>query len=147
MWRQSWWWDKKSLATNLSYYPRDSLPLKSENPQGKQHKRSSPRLFPKQNIPLKRQFLHLSTLFHVASAKAIGSYLMYLLSPDLESFMSVALHGNMLLINRPMGVWLQHAHNAGQNASMEDNIQNSYWANRVRNRDIFTWNNKVQNEG
>ena len=83
-------------------------------------------------FPRKRQFLHLSTLFHVATAKAIDFYRMDLLSSDLESFMRLALHGNVLLINRPVGVWLQHAHNAGQNASMDAIIQNSCWANEVK---------------
>jgi glycosyltransferase involved in cell wall biosynthesis len=106
-------------------------------------------------FPKKRFFLHLSSLFHVETAKAIGFYRNDLLSSDLDSFMRLALHGNVLLLKRPVGVWLQHTHNAGKNATLEDIIQNSRWAEDVAQyaieRHFFNkgeakrWKIKVQN--
>jgi hypothetical protein len=78
-----------------------------------------------------RHFLHLAALFNVSVAKSIDFYRRDILSSDLESFMRLALHGNVLLIKRPVGVWWQHSTNAGGNASMEEIILNSCWVNSV----------------
>jgi len=82
-------------------------------------------------FPVKRYFLHATTLFHRPTAMDMDFYRKNLLSSDLESFMRLALCGNVLLIPRPVGVWLQHNDNAGQTASMEALIRNSCWADSV----------------
>jgi len=82
-------------------------------------------------FPVKRYFLHLTTLFHRETAMKIDFYREDFLSSDLESFMRLALHGKVALIERPVGVWLQHGANAGKKASMEEVIQNGRWADKV----------------
>ena len=69
--------------------------------------------------------------------------------------MRLALHGKVLLLKRPVGVWLQHTQNAGGNASLENIIQNSCWAEGVANYAVEhqfflkgeaqRWKKRVQN--
>lgn len=109
-------------------------------------------------FPVKRYFLHLTTLFHRSTAMQIDFYRKDLLSSDLESFMRLALHGKVFIIGRAVGVWLQHQENAGICASKEDIIANNWavevekyavehhlwskrgakaWARRVRSRELI----------
>lgn len=78
-----------------------------------------------------RNFLHLTTLYNAEIAKGIDFYRFEGLSSDLESFMRLALHGKVGLLNMKAGVWFQHAHNTSGNANETDIIRNADWVNSV----------------
>ena len=104
-------------------------------------------------FPVKRYFLHLTTLFLRETAMQIDFYREDLLSSDLESFMRLAMHGKVFIIDRAVGVWLQHQENVGICASTEDIIANN-WAYGVgkyavehhfmSKRAAKAWSNRVR---
>lgn len=80
----------------------------------------------------KRNFLHLTTLYNADYARKINFYRFSGLSSDLESFMRLALHGKIGILNIKAGVWFHHHQNSSNNASEEEIIENSLWINNVR---------------
>ncbi len=59
-------------------------------------------------------FSHLSTIYNVAKAKDIGFYSYDTLIADAESMLKLALHGNVILANKLVGVWNIHSNNESQ---------------------------------
>lgn len=59
-------------------------------------------------------FSHLSTIYNAARAKEIGFYSYDTLIADAESMLKLALHGNVILANKLVGVWSIHANNESQ---------------------------------
>lgn len=57
-------------------------------------------------------FSHLATLYNRKAAIDINFYNMNILSADIESFLRLALHGDVLLVKKSVGVWLQHGNNS-----------------------------------
>jgi len=83
------------------------------------------------NFALKRRFLHLTTLYNAKTAKDIEFYRFNGLSSDLESFMRLVLHGNVILLNRNVGVWFHHQKNSSTNASIDEILKNTKWIDSV----------------
>lgn len=90
----------------------------------------------------KRNFLHLTTLYKADVAKSIDFYRFEGLSSDLESFMRLALHGKVGLLNMKAGVWFHHNQNTSDNASEAEIIQNTSWIDNVMN---YALNNSLLN--
>ncbi len=89
-----------------------------------------------------RNFLHLTTLYNAQIAKNIDFYRFNGLSSDLESFMRLALHGKVGLLNMKAGVWFQHSLNTSANASESEIIQNTKWIDSVMD---YALNNSLLN--
>lgn len=72
-----------------------------------------------------RFFGHLSTLYRADKAREIGFYEKDLLIIDAISMLKLALHGDVILENRPVGVWLIHENNASQEFEkrQQENLQ------------------------
>jgi glycosyltransferase involved in cell wall biosynthesis len=58
-----------------------------------------------------RHFSHLATLFNRKRALGLDFYKYDILSTDIESFLRLALHGDVILVKESVGVWLQHGAN------------------------------------
>ncbi len=79
----------------------------------------------------KRRFLHLTSLYNTKIAREIDFYRFDNLSSDLEAFMRLALMGNVLLLNKDVGVWFQHSNNTSTNSSSDAIIENTKWTDSV----------------
>ncbi|HPG55399.1 MAG TPA: glycosyltransferase family 2 protein [Candidatus Enterocola sp.] len=79
----------------------------------------------------KRRFLHLTSLYNTATAKSIDFYRYDILSTDLESFLRLALLGNVALLNKNVGVWFQHGKNTSSSSSINKKLENTLWIDSV----------------
>ncbi len=72
-----------------------------------------------------RFFGHLSTLYRADKAREVGFYEKDWLITDAISMLKLALHGSVILENRPVGVWLIHENNAshGFEKRQQENLQ------------------------
>lgn len=66
-----------------------------------------------------KHFSHLSTVFNRKKAIEIDFYRLDIASSDIESFLRLALHGRVVLIKKPYGVWVHHTINFSQNLDFE----------------------------
>lgn len=108
------------------------------------------------NFAFKRNFLHLTTLYNAKKAKEIDFYRYPGLSSDLESFMRLALHGSVGLLNMNAGVWFHHNNNTSNNANEVTIIENTEWVQSVKeyaikkglisNISISLWTYVVRNQ-
>jgi glycosyltransferase involved in cell wall biosynthesis len=57
-------------------------------------------------------FTHLGTLYHRCAAIANGCYTADISSSDMDSFLRLALEGEVLVLNTIAGCWVQHGANA-----------------------------------
>lgn len=70
------------------------------------------------------QFSHLATMYKRQLALSIDFYRHNILSTDVESILRLALHGDVMLIKRTIGVWVKHHTNASSTASLRQTIDN-----------------------
>lgn len=70
------------------------------------------------------QFSHLATMFKRELAVSIDFYRCDILSSDVESILRLALHGDVMLIKRTVGVWVKHRTNASSTASLRRAAEN-----------------------
>lgn len=66
-----------------------------------------------------KHFSHLSTVFNRREAVAIDFYRLDIASSDIESFLRLALHGRVVLVKKPYGVWVHHTSNFSQNLTLK----------------------------
>jgi glycosyltransferase involved in cell wall biosynthesis len=64
-------------------------------------------------------FSHLATLYHRAQALAIDFYRYDILSSDIESFLRLALLGDVIMVKEVVGVWMQHDNNQSRKLTIE----------------------------
>ena len=64
-----------------------------------------------QRFAVTGNFSHMCTVYNRQMAIRINFYRMDVESADVESFLRLALHGNVVLIKRAFGVWVGHAAN------------------------------------
>jgi len=64
-------------------------------------------------------FSHLGTLYNRAKALALNFYRFDILSSDIESFLRLALMGDVILVKKVIGVWMQHDNNQSKKLSIE----------------------------
>jgi glycosyltransferase involved in cell wall biosynthesis len=83
------------------------------------------------NFSTGRGFFHLTILYNVEKAKAIDFYRKDILSTDIESVLRLALTGNVILLDRNVGVWFLHNNNTSSNADLNEFIKNTGWIDSV----------------
>jgi glycosyltransferase involved in cell wall biosynthesis len=83
------------------------------------------------NFSTGRGFFHLTILYNVEKAKAIDFYRKDILSTDIESVLRLALTGNVILLDRNVGVWFLHNNNTSSNADLNEFIKNTSWIDSV----------------
>lgn len=66
-----------------------------------------------------QHFSHLSTVFNRKKAIEIDFYRLDIASSDMESFLRLALHGKVVLVKKPYGVWVHHTSNFSQNLTLK----------------------------
>lgn len=98
-----------------------------------------------------RFFGHLSTLYRADKAREIGFYEKDWLIVDAISMLKLALHGNVILENRPVGVWLIHENNASHEFEkrQQENLKAfkellQYAAPYISKAQAITFNRKAQ---
>jgi glycosyltransferase involved in cell wall biosynthesis len=64
-------------------------------------------------------FSHLATLYNRAQALSIDFYRFDILSSDIESFLRLALLGEVILVKKVVGVWMQHDNNQSRKLTIE----------------------------
>ena len=69
-------------------------------------------------------FSHLTALFHRETAIAIDFYRYDISSADRESFLRMALHGDVLQIKKVYAAWVQHGSNFSQRLDFETRRRN-----------------------
>jgi glycosyltransferase involved in cell wall biosynthesis len=72
-------------------------------------------------------FFHLAALFRVDRAREVGFYRREMLSTDVDSFLRLALRGEVRFLKRVVGVWLRHQHNASRPATPPSWEANLAW--------------------
>jgi len=80
-----------------------------------------------------KHFSHLSTLYNRKLALKIGFYQHNIISTDKESFLRLALLGNVLLIKKPVAVWIQHGKNITKNANLKMKVKNMLYITEAYN--------------
>lgn len=83
------------------------------------------------NFATGRGFFHLSILYNVKKARNIDFYRKDILSTDIESILRLALIGNVILLDRNVGVWFLHNNNTSSNASFNEFLKNTSWIDSV----------------
>lgn len=83
------------------------------------------------NFATGRGFFHLSILYNVEKARNLDFYRKDILSTDIESILRLALTGNVILLDRNVGVWFLHNNNTSSNASLNEFIKNTGWIESV----------------
>lgn len=83
------------------------------------------------NFATGRGFFHLTILYNVEKAQNIDFYRKDILSTDIESILRLALIGNVILLDRNVGVWFLHNNNTSSNASLKEFIKNTGWIDSV----------------
>jgi glycosyltransferase involved in cell wall biosynthesis len=68
------------------------------------------------------QFGHLSTLYQVGLARKIDYYRLNTISSDWESILRLILHGEVVVIDKVIGVWNIHGENATYSKSIKQAI-------------------------
>ncbi len=71
-------------------------------------------------------FTHLGTLYSRAAALEQGFYSKNISSADMDSLLRLAAGGNVIVMKKIAGVWLQHGNNASSNVPLDqiqENIQ------------------------
>jgi len=71
-----------------------------------------------------KHFSHLATLFDRELAKSIDFYRLDIASADIESFLRLAMHGHVILLKRPVGVWVHHGSNYSQHLTWRSVFKN-----------------------
>ena len=74
--------------------------------------------------PRSAYFSHLTTLYRREAAIGIDFYRYDIASSDRESFLRLALHGDVLLIKKVYGNWVQHETNFSQSLDFEIRCRN-----------------------
>lgn len=83
------------------------------------------------NFATGRGFFHLTILYNVEKARNIDFYRKDILSTDVESVLRLALTGNVILLDRNVGVWFLHNNNTSSNANLDEFIKNTGWIDSV----------------
>ena len=65
-------------------------------------------------------FTHLGSLYNRQAAMAVGFYTADLSSSDMDSFLRLALTGEVLILNTVAGYWVQHGGNASSGLGLDD---------------------------
>jgi glycosyltransferase involved in cell wall biosynthesis len=100
-----------------------------------------------------KHFSHLSTVFDRRKAIEIDFYRLDIASSDIESFLRLALHGKVVLVKKPYGVWVHHTSNFSQNLTLKSAranykyITSAYQYARERGLDrmaLFKWRLRQQ---
>jgi glycosyltransferase involved in cell wall biosynthesis len=101
-------------------------------------------------------FSHLATLFNREKAIALDFYRYNILSSDIESFLRLALHGDVILMRESVGVWQHHGSNASKQLdkkAVEMNmmrIESPYNYARslgtIPQQNLSRWHRKMTNE-
>lgn len=93
-------------------------------------------------------FAHLATLFSREHALKLDFYRFDIASADVESFLRLALEGNVVLLKRPVGVWVHHGRNFSQTMSWRRYVQNIRfitgpfwwaWQKNISRKDLVVW--------
>ena len=72
-------------------------------------------------------FSHLTTLYRRQAAIAIDFYRYDIASTDRESFLRLALHGDVLLVKKIYATWVQHGANFSRKLDFETRQRNITW--------------------
>ena len=64
-------------------------------------------------------FSHLATLYNRAKALALNFYRFDILSSDIESILRLALTGDVIVVRKVIGVWMQHENNQSKKLTIE----------------------------
>jgi glycosyltransferase involved in cell wall biosynthesis len=72
-------------------------------------------------------FSHVATLYKRKNAIETGFYINDILSSDINSLLKLALTGDVILINKSIGVWMKHEHNASGDKNFSQSYQNMLW--------------------
>lgn len=84
-------------------------------------------------FPLINHFSHLSTVSKRSIIQTIDPFRYDILSADMETYLRVAAHGDVYLIKKTVGVWLQHGDNASATKEAWKYIDNLRWLSGVFN--------------
>lgn len=84
-----------------------------------------------ENFATGRGFFHLTIMYNVEKARNIDFYRKEILSTDVESILRLALTGNVILLDRNVGVWFLHNNNTSSNANLDEFIKNTGWIDSV----------------
>ncbi|MFW9598115.1 MAG: glycosyltransferase family 2 protein [Paludibacter sp.] len=83
------------------------------------------------NFKRKRGFFHLTILYNTELARSIDFYRMDILSADIESILRLSLLGNVVLLDRNVGVWNLHSNNTSSTATYSQFMNNLLWIDSV----------------
>lgn len=75
-------------------------------------------------FPYNTYFSHLTAIYKREVAVAIDFYRYDISSTDRESFLRLALHGDVLLIKKVYGAWVQHGANFSQQLDFKTRCEN-----------------------
>lgn len=96
------------------------------------------------NLYKNYHFSHLTTLYKRESAIKLNFYTSDILSTDLESLLRLAISGNVILVKKSFGKWLQHSSNASSTSGIEKLIHNLKWIENVGDFAINQSDNKTK---
>jgi glycosyltransferase involved in cell wall biosynthesis len=65
-----------------------------------------------QEYPHAGQFAHMSCLYHVATAKSLGGYVLDSVAADFHALMRVFIQGELIISTKKTGIWRVHDQNA-----------------------------------
>ena len=91
-------------------------------------------------LPRTAYFSHLTTVYRREIAVAIDFYRYDILSTDRESFLRLALHGDILLIKEVYGAWVQHDTNTSQKLDFETRRSNIAYITESYHYALRTYN-------
>ncbi len=76
-------------------------------------------------------FSHLASLYNREKALKLNFYTADILSTDMESLLRLSVTGNVILLKKPIGKWLQHGTNASSTSGFEKLMSNLIWIENV----------------
>lgn len=72
-------------------------------------------------------FSHLSTITRLDLLQKVNPFYLNILSSDIETYLKVSFHGDVLLIRKPVGLWRQHEFNISKNPPFLSKLYNLDW--------------------
>lgn len=71
-----------------------------------------------------KHFSHLSTISNLKFLKKIDPFRLNILSADIETYLRLTIHGDIILIKKAVGLWRQHDNNASKSESFDEHLRN-----------------------
>lgn len=102
----------------------------------------------------KRFFSHMTTLYKREIALKLNFYSLNIESADMESMLRLVLHGNVLLVKKPYGIWNEHQGNFSGSAKAFTKLKNLKYVDSVyqyaltqglSNKELKTWKKNLVN--